>query len=253
MQILGLCGKLGSGKTTTANFLIRNAEEFFGPGVVVKKYALADSLKSFLVEYLDIEPEKLYGTQEEKNQPTHILWENLPHYSEIKHSISQEIIKESGYMDSDNWHSWRDEIAAAVKERLPSGPLTGREVMEQVGTEIFRRLYEDIWTLHCLKRIKKDSSTLAIIDDVRFPNEAKAIRKAGGKLVHLNRTTEESKRNTHKSNVSLDDYQGYDLFINNQFHNIGDTNKILIQNLYHWFLPNTNNKHVNVLGCYLPV
>ena len=53
------------------------------------------------------------------------------------------------------------------------------------------------------QKIQKEQSELAIIADVRFPNEAKAIEDAGGKVVRLTRRVRED---NHSSEVALDDY-----------------------------------------------
>lgn len=56
-----------------------------------------------------------------------------------------------------------------------------------------------------------------IITDVRFPNEAEAIRNAGGKVIRVNRITSGSLRsdkNPHISECALDDYN-FDYVIDN--------------------------------------
>ena len=63
-----------------------------------------------------------------------------------------------------------------------------------------------------------------IITDVRFPNEAKAIKDKGGIVIRVNRTyyTEDKKYiigydpfETHPSETALDDYDGFDYVIEN--------------------------------------
>lgn len=258
-RILGLGGKLGSGKSTVANFLVRNAEELFGKGAVVKRYSFAFSLKNFLVEYLDVNPAHVFGTQEEKNQHTHLLWENMPHYEEIRAKVYAACTKTCFVdgIDCDDANAYWEAINAEVEKRVPKGPMTGREVLEQIGTEVMRRIYGPVWINICIKQIKREAHTLAVIDDMRFPNEAEAIRSAGGRLVHLNRTTEEAGLNTHASNTSLDNYPHFDLWINNQHFNITETNARLLAHLdgWDWTVPRPeedNVGYVNVLGNYLP-
>jgi hypothetical protein len=65
--------------------------------------------------------------------------------------------------------------------------LTGREVMEIVGTDIFRNLKVDVWTTSTLNLIKKESPEVAIITDCRFPDEVEAVKKQGGIVVRLMR------------------------------------------------------------------
>ena len=81
--------------------------------------------------------------------------------------------------------------------------MTAREFMQFFGTDIMREMYEPIWVNGCIKKIQQEQSGLAIIADVRFPNEAEAIEQAGGKLVRLTRQVFED---SHSSEVALDDY-----------------------------------------------
>jgi hypothetical protein len=57
-----------------------------------------------------------------------------------------------------------------------------------------------------------------IITDVRFPNEAKAVKNHGGILIRINRTNlvnDDSLKNEHPSETSLDNYDDFDYVINN--------------------------------------
>lgn len=65
--------------------------------------------------------------------------------------------------------------------------LTAREVMETVGTDIFRNLKVDVWTSSTLSLIVKDNPELAIVTDVRFPDEVGSIKQNNGVVLRLNR------------------------------------------------------------------
>lgn len=58
-----------------------------------------------------------------------------------------------------------------------------------------------------------------IITDLRFPNEAKAIKDRGGLLIRIDRPSIKSTDN-HPSETSLDDYDGFDIKIGNS--DVGD-------------------------------
>lgn len=58
------------------------------------------------------------------------------------------------------------------------GGITGRRILEVVGTEGYRAAYQDTWVALALVRARAHG--LAVIPDVRFPNEFQAIRDAGG-------------------------------------------------------------------------
>ena len=68
--------------------------------------------------------------------------------------------------------------------------LTGREILQKVGTEMFREtLCDDFWVFRLMKVIKAQPAFFFIITDVRFPNEVKAVENMGGIIIHLNRET----------------------------------------------------------------
>jgi len=63
-----------------------------------------------------------------------------------------------------------------------------RDLMRSLGTEWGReKVGQDIWVDLLMARIDHCDSHSAVIDDVRFPNEAQAIRKRGGIVVELSR------------------------------------------------------------------
>jgi hypothetical protein len=150
----------------------------------VKLYSFADNLKSICTELFNIPHECVYGTDEQKNQKQeHLLWENMPTTFPISH-----------------------------------GPMTAREFMQFLGTDVMRKIYEPVWVQSCIKKIKREQSELAIIADVRFPNEAKAIENAGGKVIRLTRKVH---NDNHSSEVALDDYPFTD-YIDNEKESIDD-------------------------------
>ena len=53
-----------------------------------------------------------------------------------------------------------------------------------------------------------------IITDVRFPNEAKAVKDRGGILIRINRPGFEN-TGDHLSEIALDDYKNFDTIIIN--------------------------------------
>ncbi len=236
MKILGIAGRKQSGKNTTANILHgivlkehglvkdwsiglegqlmiltdnSKAEEGWGEFDVTRKdqaftqyaehsmwphvklYSFADSLKWICRELFDIPEECVWGTDEQKNQvQKHLRWENMP--------------------GSDM-----------------TGPMTARQFMQYLGTDIMRKMYEPVWVKSCLKKIQREQSELAILADVRFPNEAKAIEDAGGKVVRLTRQVFDD---NHSSEVALDDYPFTD-YIDNKINSI-DSLMVKVKKFY---------------------
>jgi hypothetical protein len=65
--------------------------------------------------------------------------------------------------------------------------MTAREVMEVVGTDIFRNLKIDVWTSSTMNLINKEKPDIAIITDVRFADEVDSIKKNDGIVLRLTR------------------------------------------------------------------
>lgn len=58
---------------------------------------------------------------------------------------------------------------------------TPRQLMQTVGTEWGRSEHPEIWVRSLMRRVRP----MAVVPDVRFENEARAIRDAGGIVIHV--------------------------------------------------------------------
>jgi hypothetical protein len=69
--------------------------------------------------------------------------------------------------------------------------LSGRQLLEQIGTNVFRALDNEIWIKLAMRRISSYNmlGVGVVISDVRFKNEADMIRNAGGQLWILYRSS----------------------------------------------------------------
>ncbi len=59
-----------------------------------------------------------------------------------------------------------------------------RQLLQEIGTDVLRRYDSDIWVYRVASLWE---GCTHVFDDVRFPNEAKAIQDAGGKVIYLDR------------------------------------------------------------------
>lgn len=76
----------------------------------------------------------------------------------------------------------------AVKETVdPRWGLTPREIMQRLGTEVGRSIHLETWTRSTFLRIDAAPEMSWAITDVRFPNEAEAVRARGGLVVLVRR------------------------------------------------------------------
>ena len=98
---------------------------------------------------------------------------------------------------------------------------TPRDILQRVGTEALRMGYHpDVWVMS-LKRFILDSNCPNwVISDVRFPNEAEAIKELGGIVVRVDREKRDdiSAGYKHPSEISMDQYEGWDRVLDNNGH-----------------------------------
>lgn len=225
MKIIGISGKKQSGKNTVANYINgdvlhrkdmvkdfyidengklivqttdASGELGFGEFDVTRKdsnfveyahielwpyikvYHFADPLKEMTINLFGVNPNHVYGSDDDKNQLTDILWDYLPNNDD------------------------------------KTGQMTVREFLEYFGTKIVRKIKNDAWSRYSLDRILSEQSEIAIVPDVRFPNEVKAIKDAGGIVIRLTRNVFDSKA---EPEVALDqnnfDWNNFDLVLDN--------------------------------------
>jgi len=135
-------------------------------GKFVKIYSFAQKLKQLCVDVLGLDKDLVFGNDQQKNTKTHIKWDN------IKSST-----KNKGYM-------------------------TVREILQYVGTDMFRGLDPTIWVNACINQIKKEQPELALVSDVRFENEVKAIQNEGGYVIGLTRSPFKEPKKDHVSETA---------------------------------------------------
>lgn len=168
----------------------------------IKKFSYAEPLKEFCQYVLGLPEEGVWGTNEQKNQPTHLKWEDMP---------------------------------VPINVYKKNGPMTNREVMEYFGSQICRKMYPNVWADALIRKIELMKPEIAVVCDVRFPNEVDAIKKAGGKVIRLTRTIEESANNKHISNTALDqdvyDWSNFDAVIDNQNLTIREAQDLILAHL----------------------
>ena len=240
-QIIGIAGKIGSGKTTLCRYLhgyfMKNLipnpvdpdtrgiihsyminelgqllvpatpedgeEESFGifdpesrdplvkdflSSVIwpyIKSYSFAGYLKQICADMYGVTEEQLYGTQEQKATPVAgLLWENMVGSVEPKTRTKKEL-----------------DLISEAKLVEKSGPMTSRDLMQYLGTDVFRRANPRCHADSCIKRVKRDDPAFAIIGDVRFSDtEVGAIKDNGGFTLYL---TRDEFKNNHTSETGI--------------------------------------------------
>lgn len=117
------------------------------------------------------------------------------------------------FIDVDGWDvSVREAVDAFGWEKLKTKSFTIRPLMQRLGTEVGRNMFgTDFWVDLAMSRIPDGSKV--VFTDVRFPNEAEAVKAVGGQVWRITRPGLTA-ANNHPSETAVDDYQ-FDKFIDN--------------------------------------
>ena len=143
-MIIGICGFIGSGKDTIADYLV-NLHHF-------RRESFANSLKDAVAH--------VFG------------WDRTLLEGRTKHS-----------------REWREKRDDWWSERLGI-EITPRFILQQWGTEVCRKAFHDNIWIASLENKLRNSQDDVVITDCRFPNEIKAIKAAGGKVIRVVRGPE---------------------------------------------------------------
>jgi hypothetical protein len=93
-------------------------------------------------------------------------------------------------------------------------------ILQWYGTDVARLKDPNVWVNELAARMHKEQPEIAIITDVRFPNEAEFIKENGGYLVEILRRTADGEQYRdpdrdpfHISETALDNYEGWNFHI----------------------------------------
>lgn len=198
---------------------VEYAKSTFWP--FIKGYNFADPLKRMLMVMFGLSREQVYGSDEQKNSLTDIRWENMP----------------GVVTDSDDLKgAWQ---IPGLTYHEP-GPMTAREVMQYFGTDVMRKIKDNIWPDLCLNQIKQDDPNLAVIGDCRFKNEIDAVHATGGKVIYFTRNSESS--DGHESEQAAKYIDDYDFVLDNKNMSIDEQNQAILEKVQAWgMLPKYNS------------
>jgi len=81
---------------------------------------------------------------------------------------------------------------------------TVRDLMEYLGTTLIRNQLDlDVFVRAAIRKAKKSKKGYVIFDDVRFLNEALAIKQEGGALIRVHRTNDNASLSIAESEIEL--------------------------------------------------
>lgn len=148
MDVIGFCGRMRSGKGTLANVCEKMGYE---------KISFALPMKMLCAELLGVTIEEL---DDLKNKMEDISFK-------IDEGICKRLSQETNI----------DEIT--VRDECLSKTLTNvREMLQFIGTDLIRK-YDSDWHVNSTIKLMKMGKKY-VFEDVRFPNEKKAIENLGG-------------------------------------------------------------------------
>lgn len=202
-RLVIITGKARAGKDTSLMHLQYHLHLKFQR--IARTLTFAGPLKQFCMDVLGLTRNHCYGTTEEKNSQTHLLWSNVP--------LDKMVIEKYRF------------------ENGSTGPyMTGREVMEIFGTYICRRMFSDCWAKATEVEYVQNMSLSNVqffVTDCRFPNEIEVFKKYNPLIVRLYRNTEERQSDAE---IALDnfDWTGYDVVhIDNSTLTLEERNAVL--------------------------
>lgn len=253
-MIIGISGKIGSGKDTVAEIIqyllfrankhevgLDNSFEEFRE-IINKEWSkeeiiietsfeirkFADKLKDIVCMLIDCTREQLEDREFKEKELGEEWW-----YWYMK--------LDSGYKDIilDYLSTSKEELSNY--EGLELIKPTPRFLLQQIGTNLFRnQLHPNIWVTSLFNDYKERFIEKGIggfhdvripitksigfpkwiITDVRFPNEVKAIKKRDGITIRVNRDYiltggPEDPKLQHPSEIALDNYKDWDYVIEN--------------------------------------
>lgn len=253
-RIIGLAGKKGAGKDAAARFIaginlvthgyidefhsLNNGDiEIAGKKIkdvntinpeFVKVYHFADYLKEICHNIFGVSWQALNVF---KDSNTICRWENMPGVvtNEEVYNAVQKFLEKKRELVSDAY-------TLPIMYHRP-GIMTARQLLQYLGTEVFRRIHSDCWIECILNKINDEKPKIAIVADARFTNELDAIKAVKGKCIKLTRTTGVDE---HVSEIDFLSYQDWDAIIDNAHcKDIRCLNQLLYEGLVELGIYNT--------------
>lgn len=217
--LVGISGKMGSGKDTVASLL---AERLCKRGVRVVIRSFSDSLKD---EVARLVADAIISQSKQD------FCDSVTSWSRISSTQAQELLKVLHPLIASllEQRVEANEVTAELLYRNPADKPLVREVLKFWGNDVRRAQNPNYWVdmASVYTEEQRSMGVSCVIPDVRRQNEAGFIKDAGGLLVRLNVSEEEQRRRllsrdnklsdrsafTHITETDLDDYDMFDLIL----------------------------------------
>lgn len=181
------------------------AANFFSQNVwpTVRKFSFADNLKLATHKIFGIPLELLYGSDEDKNSPTHIKLKEL-----------------FGLLPIGMINNLKNAMS-------PEDCLSVRQILQLFGTNVCRKIDDSCWVRGLITDIESYGSELSLVDDCRFKNEVYAMKDAGATVIRFKKSVGDD---SHVSEKDLDDIDEsvFDLVVDNSKMSLLDKNEYVM-------------------------
>lgn len=201
-----LSGSKGCGKSAVANQVLRKHQDT-DPVIL----SFAQPLKIFLTELLQegndptVVYEALYGDKDNTFVSTKRISRQTIEYAMIGLVNSLKVTQ-----ITNKFVYWAQESGLIVDS------ISGRELLQKVGTEFFRhRIRDTFWVDLMQQSILENEGCTIVVDDTRFPDEFRLLKSMGFVMLNII-NPEENIKDSHISENSLNGVS-FDLtFINDK-------------------------------------
>jgi hypothetical protein len=218
LKLVGIHGKLGSGKSTVARMIAAHAQQ---KKIPAKIHAFAVPLKELCAEVYDYPHELNYADGGKAVRPA---WASFPHEQKIFYpAISATMFQRSmpsGYSDFvQHMDQKLVDLNAHIAQKfdvihnVKREPITVGRILQTVGQAFRDVMGEDHWVDLFLGEMYDSSRSkrVVIVEDVRYQNEARALMARGAKLINVTRSGMggDSRDALHPSEIGLDRFEGW--------------------------------------------
>lgn len=247
VNVIGLAGKIGSGKDTVGQmiqYLTSPCSQYGTP-----KY------RTFS-EYL----ERGGPGHHEFDTHYHSNWQ-VRKFAGVLKQVTATILgchpkdfEDRDFKNKELGPEWRNDFSKIHDTNsLLAETYTPRTMLQYIGTDLFRKLiHPNVWVNATFANFKSCpidehgayghtycgcnnntdpydhygcEASQWLLTDMRFPNEAAAVKQRGGIVVRVTRPETDHLAGTHESETALDDYANWDVVI----ENTGTMNDLLKQ------------------------
>ena len=176
--------------------------------------SFAAPLKKLAETVLGIGGDLVYGDDARKSAPTDYMWERQPFWirwvnspersltvlaSGVTIGCSSEVVQKVVSEDQ-LWSLCA--LQGCQPTGMRSGHMSVREILQILGTDVFRNTFDNAVWIRALERdVLTGSSSLVLIDDVRFDGELEAVARMGGAVIRF----EGCGRGGHESERGISD------------------------------------------------